>query len=45
MTVEDLQVRAAELGLEVSGSGANGGVLKDDLVNALNTYEKGQTAP
>jgi hypothetical protein len=44
LTVEELKAKADEAGVTVSGSGANGAVLKDDLVNALNTYEQGQAA-
>lgn len=43
MTVPDLEALAEERGIEVSGTGANGGVLKEDLVNALNTYDRGQS--
>ncbi len=32
---DDLQVEADARGLTVSGTGANGAVTKDDLVNAL----------
>lgn len=35
---DDLAARAAELGLEVTGTGANGAVVKDDLVAALETH-------
>lgn len=41
MKVEDLQSLADERGLTVAGSGADGNVLKEDLVNALGTYDQG----
>lgn len=39
--VEALKALAKERGLDVKGSGANGGVVKDDLIQALNTYDAG----
>lgn len=44
MTVPELEDLATERDLTVTGSGADGRVLKDDLVNALSTYDQGQNA-
>lgn len=45
MTVPELEDLAKERDLDVRGSGANGAVLKEDLVNALNTYDQGGQTP
>jgi hypothetical protein len=42
MTVDELKALADERALDVKGSGANGAALKDDYVNALNTFDQGQ---
>lgn len=38
-TVPELEAFASEAGLEVEGTGANGHVVKDDLVTALTAHE------
>jgi hypothetical protein len=44
LSVDELQAEADSRGLSVEGSGADGNVLKDDLINALNTYDAGASS-
>lgn len=42
MSVDDLQAEADSRGLTVEGTGANGNVLKEDLVGALEAHDASQ---